>query len=104
MPLSDLETATCILREYLKRTYGQEVLDHISYKGEPGKRRLTALVHNALVKKENISDNDIENARKKLEYHINKLAGVQITGKPGKEFPWQKDRGVCVVEKKEKKW
>lgn len=72
-------------------------------KGEPGKRRLIALVHNALVKKENITDNDIENARKKLEYHINKFAGIQTVGKPGKEFPWQKYRGVCVVEKKEKK-
>ena len=100
---TDLDTATCILKQYLKRTYGKDVMYHIGYKGESGRQRLTALVHNALIKKDDITDTDIENARKKLEYHINKWAGVEITGKPGKEFPWQKDRGVCTVEKKEKK-
>ena len=41
---TDKKTATCLLHEYLKNTYGQDVLEYIGYKGDIGKTRLTALI------------------------------------------------------------
>lgn len=104
MSTTDKYTATCLLNEYLKKTYGQDVLEYIGYKGDIGKTRLTALIQNYLPKKEILSDEDIDIARMRIERHINEKSGIPLTNPTGKKseaYPWQKTRGirgVCNIE------
>lgn len=98
---TDKNTATCLLNEYLKKTYGQDVLEYIGYKGDIGKIRLTALIQNSLPRKEILSDEDIDIARMRIEHHINEKSGIPLTNPTGKKsemYPWQKGRGVCNIE------
>lgn len=98
---TDKNTAICLLNEYLKKTYGQDVLEYIGYKGDVGKARLTALIQNSLPKKEILSDNDIDIARIRIERHMNEKSGIPLTSPTGKKsetYPWQKGHGVCNIE------
>lgn len=104
MSTTDKNSATCLLHEYLKKTYGQDVLEYIGYKGNIGKTRLTALIQNSLPKKEILSDSDIDIARMRIERFINEKSGIPLTNPTGKKseaYPWQKTRGirgVCNIE------
>lgn len=104
MATTDKKTATCLLNEYLRKTYGEDVLEYIGYKGDVGKSRLTSLIQNSLPKKEILSDDDIDIARIRVERHINEKSGVPLTSPTGKKsetYPWQKTRGirgVCNIE------
>ncbi len=104
MSTTDKHTATCLLNEYLKKTYGQDVLEYIGYKGDIGKTRLTSLIQNSLPKKDLLSDEDIDIARMRIERHLNEKSGIPLTNPTGKKseaYPWQKTRGirgVCNIE------
>ena len=101
MSTTDKNTATCLLNEYLKKTYGQDVLEYIGYKGDIGKTRLTSLIQNSLPKKDLLSDEDIDIARMRIEHHLNEKSGIPLTNPTGKKseaYPWQKARGVCNIE------
>jgi len=101
MSTTDKHTATCLLNEYLKKTYGQDVLEYIGYKGDIGKTRLTSLIQNSLPKKDLLSDEDIDVARMRIERHLNEKSGIPLTNPTGKKseaYPWQKARGVCNIE------
>ena len=104
MSTTDKGTATCLLQEYLKKRYGQDVIDYIGYKGDVGKVRLTALISNSLPKKELLSDEDIDVARMRVERHLNEKVGIPLTNPTGNKleaYPWQKTRsirGVCNIE------
>lgn len=101
MSVTDINTTTDILKKYLDKTFTKEVLDYINFSEHQGEEKLKRLIQNSLVKKVNITDTDIENARKKLEVQINKLAGVQLTST---KYYWHKGRGVYVKEPKKPKY
>ena len=104
MSTTDKSTATCMLHEYLKKTYGQDVLEYIGYKGDIGKTRLTVLIQNSLPKKQLLSDEDVDIARMRIERHLNEKSGIPLTNPTGSKseaYPWQKTRGirgVCNIE------
>lgn len=104
MSTTDKITATCLLNEYLKKTYGKDVLEYIGYKGDIGNSRLTSLIENSLPKKVLLSDEDIDIARMRIERHLNEKSGLSLTNPTGKKseaYPWQKSRGtrgVCNIE------
>ena len=100
MSTTDKKTATCLLNEYLKKTYGEDVLEYIGYKRDIGKNRLSALIENSLPKKNLLSDEDVDIARIRIERHLNEKSGLPLTNPTGKKsetYPWQKGRGVCDI-------